>query len=62
VPRIDLGRPSVLDAEFLAEQLDLVLEPILISRQANAGVDAVGSPAVSGFSSVVGEWNDVQDG
>ena len=60
--RVDLRHASVLDAEFLAEQLGIVLELIVVSRQANAGVDAVGSPAASRRDGVVGQGDDVQDG
>ena len=61
-PRIDLGKPSVLDAEFLTEQLGLLLDLVVLGRQANAGLDAVGSPARGCYDSVVAQGDDVQDG
>jgi hypothetical protein len=60
--RIDLGKASVLDAEFLAEQLGLLVELVVLSRQSDAGIDAVGRPAASGHDCIVGQGDDVQDG
>jgi hypothetical protein len=60
--RIDLGESGLLDAEFLAEQLGLLLELVVLGSQADVGVDAVGSPATGGHDSVVGQRDDVQDG
>jgi len=61
VPGIDLGDPSVRDAEFLEEEFDLLLELVVLSRQADAGVEAVGGPAASGYDGIVGQGDDVQD-
>ena len=54
-PGMDLGKPSVLDAEFLAEQLGFLLEPVVVGSQADAGADPVGRPAASGYDGVVGQ-------
>ena len=62
MPRIDFGRPGVLDADFLAEQLGFLLELVVLNRQSDAGVDAVGGPAASGYDGVVGQRDDVQNG
>jgi len=62
VPKIDFGKPSVLDAEFLAEQLGLLLELVVVGCQSDAGIDAVGGPASGASDGVVGQGNDVQDG
>jgi hypothetical protein len=62
VPRIDFGKPSVLDAEFLAEQLVVLVESVVVGYQSDAGVDAVGGPAPSSHDGVVGQGNDMQDG
>jgi hypothetical protein len=60
--RIELGDTSVLDAEFLAEQLVVLLEPVVVGCQSDAGVDAVGGPAASSHDGAVGQGNDVQNG
>ena len=62
MPWINLGKPSVLDAEFLAEQLGLPLELVVVAGEPNTGVDAVGCPAMGGYDSIVGQSDDVQDG
>jgi hypothetical protein len=62
VSRTDLGEASVLDPEFLAEQLDLLLELVVLGRQADACVDAVGSPAAGRHDSEVGQGDDVENG
>jgi len=60
--RIELGDTSVLDAEFLAEQLVVLLESVVVGCQSDAGVDAVGGPAASSHDGAVGQGNDVQNG
>ena len=60
--RIDPGKPSVLDSEFLAEQLSLLLELVVVGGQSDAGVGAVGGPAASRYDRVVSQGNGVQDG
>jgi hypothetical protein len=60
--RIDLGKASVLDAEFLAEQLVVLLESVVVGCQSDAGIDAVGRPAASVNDGIVGQGDDVQDG
>jgi hypothetical protein len=55
VPRIDLGQANILDSEFLAEQLGLLVELVVLGRQADAGVDAVGSPATGCYDGEVGQ-------
>ena len=62
MPRIDSGKPSVLDAEFLAEQLGLLLELVVIAGEPNTNVDAVGGPAAGGYDSIVCQGDDVQNG
>ena len=59
---MDLGGPRVLDADLLAKELDLLLEPVVLCRQAYAGVDAVGRPAASRYDGAVSQGDDVQDG
>ena len=39
---VRLGNPGVLDAEFLAEEFDLLLELVVIGGEPGSGVDAVG--------------------
>jgi hypothetical protein len=60
--RFDRGKASGLDAEFLAEQLGLLLELVVLGSRDDAGVDAVGRPVASRYDSVVGQRDDVQDG
>jgi hypothetical protein len=62
VPRIDFGKPSVLDAEFLAEQLVVLLELVVVGCQSDACIDAVGGPASGANDGAVGQGNDMQDG
>jgi hypothetical protein len=47
---------------FLAEQLVVLVESVVVAGEPNTGVDAVGRPAVSSHDGVVGWGNDVQDG
>ena len=44
----------VADSEFLAEQLGLLVELVVLGPQADAGVDAVGSPATGCYDGEVG--------
>jgi hypothetical protein len=60
--RFELGDASVLDSEFLAEELVVLVESVVVGCQSDAGVDAVGRPAVSSHDGVVGQGDDVQDG
>ena len=62
MPRIDFGKPSVLDAEFLAEQLGLLRELVVVAGEPNTNVDAVGGPASGANDGAVGQGNDMQDG
>jgi hypothetical protein len=50
--RIEPGDASVLDVEFLAEQLVVLVESVVVGCQSDAGVDAVGGPAASSYDSV----------
>ena len=40
--RIDLGHASVFDAEFLTEQLDILVESVVFGSKAYSSVDTVG--------------------
>ena len=60
--RIDLGQASVLDAEFLLEQGDLVGQAIDLGGLPGPRVEGVGSPAAGAHDGVVGQGDDVQDG
>jgi len=52
---VDLGESRVFDAEFLTEPLVLLLELVVVRRQAHPRVDAVGSPAAGGYHGVLGQ-------
>ena len=58
----DLLHAGVLDADLFAEQLDLLLEPILFGRQPHAGVDAVGCPAAGAGRGELRQRDDVEHG
>ena len=60
--RVDRGEACVLDAEFLAEQLGVLLESVVVGCQSDGGIDAVGGPAAGGYDSVVGQRDDLQNG
>jgi|TARA_B100001964_G_scaffold39812_1_gene43539 hypothetical protein len=53
--RIDLGHASVLDAEFLTEQLDLLIESVVFGGKAYSSVGAVGGPAPGASDGVVSQ-------
>ena len=59
---VDLGGASVLDAEFLAEQLGLLLELVVVAGEPNTNIDAIGGPAAGGYDSIVCQRDDVQKG
>jgi len=59
--RVDSGHASVFDAEFLTEELGLLLESVVLGCKANASVDAVGGPAPGAGDGVVSQRNDVDD-
>jgi len=59
---IDPGKANIPDAEFLTEQLGLLVESVVVGGQAGADVDAVGGPAASGYDGMVGQGDDVQNG
>jgi hypothetical protein len=52
---MDLGHASVFDADLLAKEFDLLLEPIVLGGQAYTGIDAVGCPAPGAGDGVVGQ-------
>ena len=56
--RIELGHPGVLDADLLAKELHLLVDPVVVGRQPNAGVDAVGGPTPSARDGVVSQRED----
>jgi len=60
-PGIDLGEAGILDAEFFAKEFDLLLELVVLGRQADSGVEAVGRPAAGYYDSVMGQGDDVQN-
>jgi len=60
--RFELGDASVLDAEFLAEQLVVLLESVVVGCQSDPGVDAVGGPAAGDYDGIVGQADNVQNG
>ena len=62
VSRIDLGDTGVLDAKFLAEQLDLLRESVVLSCLPGARVQGVGRPAAGRHDSVLGQGDDMQNG
>jgi len=62
VPRIDLGKASILDAKLLAEQLDLLLEMVVLGCLSSARVQGVGRPSAGRRDSVLGQGDDVQHG
>ena len=60
--RIELGHASVLDADLLAKEFDLLLEPVALGRKAYTGIDAVAGPATGARNGVVRQRDDVNDG
>jgi len=62
MPGIDLGKASILDAELLTEQLDLLLELVIFSGLSGARVQGVGRPSAGRRDGVLGQGDDVQDG
>jgi hypothetical protein len=53
--RVDLGDSSVFDAEFLTEQLDLLIESVVFGSKAQASVGDVGGPAPGAGDGVVSQ-------
>jgi hypothetical protein len=60
--RQDGGYASILDADLLAEHRGFALQTIDFSRQAYAGVEAVGRPATSICDGVMSQGHCMQSG
>ncbi len=57
----DLFHASVFDAEFLTEQLDLLLESVVVGGKAYSGVDTVGGPSSGAGDGVVSQRDDADE-
>ena len=53
---------SIFDAEFLMEQLDILVESAVFGSKAYSSVGAVGGPAPGAGNGVVSQGNDVDNG
>lgn len=57
-----LGHVCISDTDLLAERGNLLFGLIALIFVPDAGIDAIGSPALGRYDSVVGQGEDVQDG
>jgi len=50
---------AVLDADFFAQQLDLLLEPLDLGPETEAGIEALSGPAKGGDQGEIGKGDGV---